>query len=121
MPGAPHSPDVGGVFALAQTREEVEFRMAEALGRIWRISSPTGPFPIPHTHVGHIAALALTDAAISKGDRSATRCPRASALRRERSHARAVRLLLLPGKAALGEQPPRLWPRFSPPRLSELP
>lgn len=31
VPGAPHSPDVDGVFALGLTRAEVESRMAEAL------------------------------------------------------------------------------------------
>ncbi|MGI8593220.1 MAG: type II toxin-antitoxin system HicB family antitoxin [Solirubrobacteraceae bacterium] len=52
-----HSPDVDGVFALGQTREEVEARMAEALAaQLAHLRESGWPVPDPHTHVGRIAA-----------------------------------------------------------------
>ena len=52
-----HSPDVAGVFALGQTREEVEGRMAEALAAHLEYLRGRGePIPEPHTDAGRIAA-----------------------------------------------------------------
>lgn len=52
-----HSPDVDGVFALGQTREEVESRMAEALAaHVAHLRELGRPVPDPHTDVGRIAA-----------------------------------------------------------------
>ena len=53
-----HSPDVENVFALGETREEVEARMAEALGAYFAFLREEGkPIPEPRkTEVGHIAA-----------------------------------------------------------------
>src|SRR3954454_22011204 len=52
-----HSPDVEGVFALGETREEVEARMPEALSA--RLSSRRElgqPVPEPHTDAARAAA-----------------------------------------------------------------
>lgn len=52
-----HSPDVDGVFALGETREEVESRIAEALSAHLGYLRESGrPVPDPHTDAGHIAA-----------------------------------------------------------------
>ena len=52
-----HSPDVDGVFALGETREEVEARMAEALAAHLAYLSESGrPIPEPHTDAGRVAA-----------------------------------------------------------------
>jgi predicted RNase H-like HicB family nuclease len=52
-----HSPDVQGVFALGSSREEVEARMAEALGAHLALLRERGqPMPEPRTDAGHIAA-----------------------------------------------------------------
>ncbi len=52
-----HSPDVEGVFALGQTREEVESRMAEALAaHLEHLRESGRPIPNPHTHAGRVAA-----------------------------------------------------------------
>lgn len=52
-----HSPDVDGVFALGQTREEVEARMAEALSAHLAYLRESGrPIPEPHTDAGRVAA-----------------------------------------------------------------
>jgi len=52
-----HSPDVDGVFALGQTRAEVEERMLEALGAHLAYLREQGrPVPEPHTDAGRIAA-----------------------------------------------------------------
>ena len=52
-----HSPDVDGVFALGQTRAEVESRMAEALGaHIAHLRESGRPVPDPHTDAGRVAA-----------------------------------------------------------------
>jgi predicted RNase H-like HicB family nuclease len=52
-----HSPDVDGVFALGETREEVESRMAEALAAHLGHLRETGrPVPEPRTDAGHVAA-----------------------------------------------------------------
>jgi predicted RNase H-like HicB family nuclease len=52
-----HSPDVEGVFALGQTREEVEGKMAQALSAHLEYLRKRGePVPEPHTASGHVAA-----------------------------------------------------------------
>ncbi len=52
-----HSPDVEGVFALGQTREEVEAKMAEGLAAHLEYLRESGrPIPDPHTHAGRVAA-----------------------------------------------------------------
>ena len=52
-----HSPDVDGVFALGESREEVEARMAEALSAHLDVLREAGrPLPEPRTDAGHIAA-----------------------------------------------------------------
>jgi predicted RNase H-like HicB family nuclease len=55
--GGAHSPDVEGVFALGETREEVEARMAEALSAHLSYLRESGqPVPEPHTDGGRVAA-----------------------------------------------------------------
>jgi predicted RNase H-like HicB family nuclease len=52
-----HSPDVDGVFALGETRAEVEARMAEALAAHLSYLRESGrSVPEPHTEAGHVAA-----------------------------------------------------------------
>jgi predicted RNase H-like HicB family nuclease len=52
-----HSPDVEGVFALGETREEVEARMAEALSAHLSYLRESGQtVPEPHTDAGRVAA-----------------------------------------------------------------
>jgi predicted RNase H-like HicB family nuclease len=52
-----HSPDVDGVFALGDTRAEVEARMREALGAHLEYLRERGaPEPEPHTEAGRVAA-----------------------------------------------------------------
>ena len=52
-----HSPDVDGVFALGQTREETEMRMAQALAAHLAYLRAQGmPAPEPHTDAGRVAA-----------------------------------------------------------------
>jgi len=52
-----HSPDVDGVFALGESRGEVEARMAEALAAHLAYLRESGlPEPDPHTDAGRIAA-----------------------------------------------------------------
>ena len=52
-----HSPDVDGVFAVGETREEVEARMAEALsGHLSYLRESGRPVPEPHTDAGRVAA-----------------------------------------------------------------
>jgi predicted RNase H-like HicB family nuclease len=53
-----HSPDVEGVFAVAESRDEVERLMAEALQAHFQFLREEGkPIPEPRkTEVGHIAA-----------------------------------------------------------------
>jgi predicted RNase H-like HicB family nuclease len=52
-----HSPDVEGVFALGETRAEVEARMAEALTAHLAYLSERGiEAPEPHTDAGRVAA-----------------------------------------------------------------
>jgi predicted RNase H-like HicB family nuclease len=52
-----HSPDVDGVFALGETREEVEERMAEALvAHLSYLRDSGRPIPEPHTDAGRVAA-----------------------------------------------------------------
>jgi predicted RNase H-like HicB family nuclease len=52
-----HSPDIEGVFALGQTRPEVEERMAEALAAHLDYLRDQGrPVPEPHTDAGRVAA-----------------------------------------------------------------
>ena len=52
-----HSPDVDGVFALGQTRQEAEARMAEALAAHLACLRESGrPVPEPHTDAGRVAA-----------------------------------------------------------------
>ncbi len=52
-----HSPDVDGVFALGQTRAEVESRMAEALSaHLAHLRESGRPVPDPHTDAGRVAA-----------------------------------------------------------------
>ena len=52
-----HSPDVDGVFAVGETREEVEARMAEALSAHLSYLRESGrPLPEPHTDAGRVAA-----------------------------------------------------------------
>ena len=52
-----HSPDVDGVFALGNTREEAERRMAEALAAHFEHLRGEGrPVPEPHTESGRVAA-----------------------------------------------------------------
>jgi predicted RNase H-like HicB family nuclease len=52
-----HSPDVGGVFALGATREEVEARMIEALAaHIAFLRERGDPLPVPRTDAGRVAA-----------------------------------------------------------------
>lgn len=52
-----HSPDVEGVFALGESRAEVEERMVEALGAHLAYLRDQGwPVPEPHTDAGRIAA-----------------------------------------------------------------
>jgi predicted RNase H-like HicB family nuclease len=52
-----HSPDVDGVFALGETRDEVERRIAGALGAHLAYLRESGrPVPDPHTDAGRVAA-----------------------------------------------------------------
>jgi predicted RNase H-like HicB family nuclease len=52
-----HSPDVDDVFALGETREEVEDRMAEALAaHLAHLRERGEPIPQPHTEAGRVAA-----------------------------------------------------------------
>ena len=52
-----HSPDVDGVFALGQSRAEVESRMAEALAaHLAHLRESGRQVPDPHTDAGCIAA-----------------------------------------------------------------
>lgn len=52
-----HSPDVEGVFALGETRDEAESRIAEALAAHLAYLRESGrPVPEPHTHAGRVAA-----------------------------------------------------------------
>ncbi len=52
-----HSPDVEGVFALGETREQTEGHMAEALAAHLAYLREQGkPTPEPHTDAGRIAA-----------------------------------------------------------------
>jgi predicted RNase H-like HicB family nuclease len=52
-----HSPDVEGVFALGETRDEAESRIAEALAAHLAYLRDSGqPVPEPHTHAGRVAA-----------------------------------------------------------------
>lgn len=52
-----HSPDVEGVFAVGDTRGEVEAHIAEALSAHLSYLRETGkPVPEPHTDAGRIAA-----------------------------------------------------------------
>jgi predicted RNase H-like HicB family nuclease len=52
-----HSPDVEGVFALGQSREEVEARMAEALAAHIALLRDRGESPPePRTDAGRVAA-----------------------------------------------------------------
>jgi predicted RNase H-like HicB family nuclease len=52
-----HSPDVEGVFAVGQTRAEVEARIAEALAAHLAYLRESGrPVPEPHTQAGRVAA-----------------------------------------------------------------
>jgi predicted RNase H-like HicB family nuclease len=52
-----HSPDIEGVFALGQTREEVEARMAEALTAHLSMLRERGErIPEPRTDAGRVAA-----------------------------------------------------------------
>ncbi|MBA2504736.1 MAG: type II toxin-antitoxin system HicB family antitoxin [Thermoleophilaceae bacterium] len=52
-----HSPDVEGVYALGDTRDEVERRMAGALQFHFEILREEGKaIPEPHTSAGHVAA-----------------------------------------------------------------
>lgn len=52
-----HSPDVDGVFALGQTRAEVESRMAEALSaHLAHLRESGRSVPDPHTDAGRVAA-----------------------------------------------------------------
>jgi predicted RNase H-like HicB family nuclease len=52
-----HSPDVEGVYALGESREEVEARMAEALAAHLDYLRETGePIPEPHTDAGRVPA-----------------------------------------------------------------
>jgi predicted RNase H-like HicB family nuclease len=51
-----HSPDVEGVFALGDTREEVEARMIEALSAHLDYLRERGQqIPEPRTDAGHVA------------------------------------------------------------------
>ena len=52
-----HSPDVEGVFALGDSREEVEALMAEALtAHLGYLRDEGQPIPEPRTDAGRIAA-----------------------------------------------------------------
>ena len=52
-----HSPDVEGVSALGETRDEVELRMADALAEHLKLLREQGrPLPQPRTDAGRIAA-----------------------------------------------------------------
>ncbi|MDQ3609056.1 MAG: type II toxin-antitoxin system HicB family antitoxin [Actinomycetota bacterium] len=51
-----HSPDVDGVFALDQTRAEVESRMAEALSAHLAHLRESVDVPDPHTDAVRVAA-----------------------------------------------------------------
>jgi predicted RNase H-like HicB family nuclease len=52
-----HSPDVDGVYAVGQTREEVEARMVEALAAHLNYLRELGqPIPEPRTDAGRVAA-----------------------------------------------------------------
>jgi predicted RNase H-like HicB family nuclease len=52
-----HSPDVEGVFALGESREEVEARMAGALAaHLEHLRERGRPLPEPRTQAGHVAA-----------------------------------------------------------------
>ena len=52
-----HSPDVDGVYALGETRAEVERRMADALAACFDYLREQGrPVPEPRTIAGRIAA-----------------------------------------------------------------
>ncbi|MBA3301119.1 MAG: type II toxin-antitoxin system HicB family antitoxin [Thermoleophilaceae bacterium] len=52
-----HSPDVEGVYALGDTREEVEARMEEAVRAYFDLLREEGrDLPEPHTSAGHVAA-----------------------------------------------------------------
>ena len=51
-----HSPDVEGVVAVGQTREEVEARISEALPAHLAYLRESGRLvPEPHTHAGRVA------------------------------------------------------------------
>jgi predicted RNase H-like HicB family nuclease len=51
-----HSPDVEGVFALGDTREEVEARMGEAIAAHLAFLRDEGkPVPEPRTEAGRVA------------------------------------------------------------------
>ena len=57
MPGVPTVLTVDGAFALGQTRDEVEARMAEALvAQLAYLRESGRPVPDPHTDAGRIAA-----------------------------------------------------------------
>jgi predicted RNase H-like HicB family nuclease len=63
-----YSPDAEGIFALGQTREEVETRMAEALSAHLSYLRESGqPIREPHTDAGRIAGV---DAAASNPSES---------------------------------------------------
>ena len=52
-----HSPDVDGVFALGESREEAESRIEEALAAHLAYLRESGrPVPDPHTDAGRVAA-----------------------------------------------------------------
>ena len=52
-----HSPDIEGVSALGDSREEVEQRMAEALAaHLEHLRARGQPVPEPHTDAGRVAA-----------------------------------------------------------------
>jgi predicted RNase H-like HicB family nuclease len=51
-----HSPDIDGVVALGDTREEVEARMVEALSAHIELLREEGqPIPRPHTDAARVA------------------------------------------------------------------
>ena len=57
MPGVPTVLTVDGAFALGQTRDEVEARMAEALvAQLAYLRESGRPVPDPHTDAGRMAA-----------------------------------------------------------------
>jgi len=52
-----HSPDVEGVYALGQSRDEVETLIAEALAaHLDYLRERGAPIPEPHTDAGRVAA-----------------------------------------------------------------